>query len=178
VQRLAQAFRTWLPLAVAVVALAGLVYLAVQQSYRMGLNDPQIQLAQDGAVAMARGALPAAAASGSVDVAASLAPWCAVYDDAGSPVASGARLDGAPPRPPAGVFAFARAHGEDRVSWQPRPGVRVALVVERWSGGFVASGRNMREVEKRVDDLGKITGLVVLVTLGATFAAAFVVARP
>jgi hypothetical protein len=43
----------WLPLAAAVTMLSGLVYIAVQQNMRIGANDPQIQLAEDAARALA-----------------------------------------------------------------------------------------------------------------------------
>ena len=33
--------RIWLPIAVAVTGLVGLTYVAVQQNYRNGLDDPQ-----------------------------------------------------------------------------------------------------------------------------------------
>lgn len=39
-----------------------------------------------------------------------------VYDDAGRPIASSARLDGSTPRPPKGVFDFGRANREERVT--------------------------------------------------------------
>ena len=39
----------WLPLAIATAGLCALVYLTVQQSLRMGANDPQIQMAEDAA---------------------------------------------------------------------------------------------------------------------------------
>ena len=52
-------------------------------------------------------------------MAASLAPYLIVFDDAGRPIASSARLAGAPPVPPPGVFDYTRAAGEDRITWQP-----------------------------------------------------------
>ena len=68
--------RTWIPLAVVTTALVGFTYLGVQQSYRSGLNDPQVQLAEDGAARLDEGATPASVAgTGSVDIARSLAPF-------------------------------------------------------------------------------------------------------
>jgi hypothetical protein len=50
-RRSGNTFLRWLPLAVAITILAGLVYATVQQSLRQGANDPQIQLAEDTAAA-------------------------------------------------------------------------------------------------------------------------------
>ena len=83
-----------------------------------------------------------------VDIAGSLAPFMTIYDDSGVPIASSGHLDGALPRLPQGVLDYARAHGENRVTWQPLTGVRVAAVVTRYSGqasGFVLAGRSLRE---------------------------------
>ena len=153
--------RTWIPLAVVTTALVGFTYLGVQQSYRSGLNDPQVQLAEDGAARLDEGATPASVAgTGSVDIARSLAPFVIVYDAANAPLASSGHLDGSAPRPPAGVLDAARAAGSDTVTWQPRQGVRIASVsVATKDGRVVLAGRNMREVEARVDNLTAMAGL-------------------
>src|SRR6185436_9409124 len=40
------AFIAWLPLAVAITGVCGLVYATVHQNYRQSLNDPQIEIAE------------------------------------------------------------------------------------------------------------------------------------
>jgi hypothetical protein len=68
---------------------------------------------------------------------------------------------------------------EDRITWQPAPGVRVAAVIVPYGGqqpGFVLAGRSLRLVEQREDALlrdvagGLAAGLAV--TLAAAVAAA------
>jgi hypothetical protein len=46
-----------------------------------------------------------------------------------------------------------RAHGEDRITWQPAEGVRHAIVVDRYQGGFVVGGRSLTAVERNEDAL-------------------------
>ena len=78
------AFATFLPLAVLATLLAGLVYGIAQQGLRSGANDPQLQLAEDGARALDAGGDPARVVGpGKVDVAVSLAPFVVVFDAAG-----------------------------------------------------------------------------------------------
>ncbi len=145
--------RIYLPLAAAISAMSGLVYLAVQQDYRQSANDPQIQIAEDFA-----GQLAAGRPMGQIDqnsqlnIAKSLAPYILFYDEQGKFITGSGQLNGQPPTLPAGVFDTARQAGEDRITWQPQDDVRSALVVVHVSGqqsGFVAAGRSLREVEQR-----------------------------
>lgn len=134
-----------------ITALCMLVHLEVQQSLRQGADDPQIQMAEDAAAVLASGGQPAMG-TGEVEIAKSLSPYLMVFDNDGAVIASNAVLYGQVPSLPHGVFDWVKRNGEDRISWQPRPGVRSALVVvpvNSTGGGFVASGRSLREVEKR-----------------------------
>jgi len=165
----------WLPMALVVTALCGVVYMAVFQNIRQSANDPQIQLAEGAAALLASGA-PAQTAlpPNKVDIANSLAPYLVVYDETGQAIASSAQLDGTAPAIPAGVFAYTRDHSEDRLTWQPREGVRSAIVVTHFRGaasGFVVAGRSLREVERQEDNLMLIVGAAWLASLGATLAA-------
>ena len=68
--------RQWLPLAVAICALCAILYTTVQQVWRAGVDDPQIQLAEDAAAALGDGAAPDEVVPATqVDVARSLAPF-------------------------------------------------------------------------------------------------------
>ena len=82
-----------------------------------------------------------------------------------------AQLDGQIPELPKGVLDAARANGQNRVTWEPKEGVRIAAVVTRYDGGFVLSGRSLREVEKRTEMLSKEVMVVWVITLGITFLA-------
>ncbi|MGE5222720.1 MAG: hypothetical protein ACM3PY_09790 [Omnitrophica WOR_2 bacterium] len=166
--------RTWLALAAAITAICGLIYLAVQQNFRMGANDPQIQIAEDAAYRLANGESAASLVPAqSVDIARSLSPYLIIYDRDGKPIASNALLHSQVPQLPAGVLDYTRQAGEDRISWQPEPGVRSAAVIvaiQGSSGGFVLAGRSLREVENRENNLTLIIGLGWAVTLLGTLA--------
>jgi hypothetical protein len=150
-------FLYWLPSAFVITVLAGLLYGAVQQSFRQTANDPQIQIAEDAAAQLESGQSVQAVVGGAkVDMARSLAPFLIVYDDAGNVLAASVQLNGATPELPPGVFTSVRQAGEDRLTWQPQKGVRSATVITRYVGskpGFVLAGRSLREVEKREDQL-------------------------
>jgi hypothetical protein len=99
--------------------------------------------------------------SGKVEIEKSLAPYLIIYNGAGKPLAGNGIFHQEIPIPPSGVFDHARVR-QNRLTWQPKPGVRCAIVVQYFSGrqsGFVLAGRSLRETEKRVD---QIQNLVLL----------------
>ena len=168
-------FKSWLPLAVAIVAMCGLVYLTVQQVLRQGANDPQIQLSEDFAASLTASKAPFDEfPTQQVEISTSLAPFVMIFDDNGKVLISNALLDGTAPQYPVGVFDYVRQHGQDRVTWQPREGVRHATVVTRYSGpvgsGFVVAGRSLREVEERSMYFLQICAIACILTLVATAA--------
>jgi hypothetical protein len=168
-QKAKMVFKQWLPIAVVLTAVCGLVYAAVQQSLRQGANDPQIQLAEDAADALAGGAQPASVVpEDRTDIAKSLAPFVMVFDDQGKNLTSSGLLHGQIPALPDGVLDYVRQHGEDRVTWQPEPGVRIAAVILACGGsepGFVLAGRSLREVEIREDQIEFFAGATWLAGL-------------
>jgi hypothetical protein len=84
-----QIFKRWLPLAIATAGLCALVYLTVQQSLRMGANDPQIQMAEDAASNLTGDAsVESVVPSEKVDLANSLAPFLVIFDNSGNVLAS------------------------------------------------------------------------------------------
>ena len=167
-------FFHWLPLAGTIVLMSGLVYVAVQHNYRSSFNDPQIQIAEDVAAGLSAGR-PLGQLSSETDIKKSLAAYVIIYNDKGEPLSSSGLLDGKIPKPPEGVFQFIRRNGEDRITWEPQPGVRTAIVITSYSNnsssGFALAGRNMRELEKRERDLeikvcfGLMAALIISFTL-------------
>ena len=147
-------------IAIIVTILCGLIYATVQHSHRSGANDPQLQMARDISSAIqknsnAENLLP----KDTVEIAESLSPFVVFYNNNGEPVQSNGLLDGSLPEMPQGVFDFARKNKENVLTWQPRKGVRMAMVIESVPSpgiAFVAAGRSLKVVEKRVGDLIEI----------------------
>lgn len=143
-------------LAVVTVILL-LIYAAVQQTHRTHANDPQIQMARDISLHLKQGKIiePIFPVD-SIDISKSLGVFAVLYDDHSKPVRSSGFLNGNMPQLPAGVFDFVRSHGEEAITWQPQPGVRMAMVVASVQSpnvSFVAVGRSLKEVEVREGNL-------------------------
>jgi hypothetical protein len=171
--------KSWLPLAATVTLLCGIIYITVQQSYRSNANDPQNQMAEDAVAALRTGADPGTlVSSGTTEISQSLKPYLIVYDDKGNPLASDGLLNGKIPSLPNGVLDFTRSHGGNAVTWQPRSGVRSALVILPFQGpikGFVVAGRSLRLVEERESMLVSHIGIGWMVSLGLLLILAFLI---
>jgi hypothetical protein len=166
----------WLPLAFLATVMAGLVYAAVQQNYRQSANDPQIQLAQDmaGAFSQGQGATAADAANlPKVEVSESLSPFVTVFTNDNRVVFSTGLINGGESIPPKGVFDYTRTHIENRITWEPKSGVRIAAVMRYYKSGkgegFVLAGRSLSEVEKRETQTLFLTGMAWIIALSGTF---------
>ncbi len=150
--------RQFLPLALVATILSGLIFFSSQKILRQSTNDPQIQMAQEFAQALQNGKSPQDITGPTqVDLNKSLSSFVIIFDDSGKIVASQAVLDGRVPTLPKGVFDYTRSKGTDRISWQPKPNIRIAAVLERFEGskpGFILVGRSLKETDSRILDLG------------------------
>jgi hypothetical protein len=165
----------WLPLAVALTGLSLAVYAAVQQDLRQSANDPQIQMAEDAATSLNAGAPPTTVVPPrQVDLKDSLQPFVMVFDNTGALLASSATLDGQAPDFPKSVLE--NLNGQDRITWQPEAGVRSAVIVQGWQGGFVVVGRSLRLVEEREQNTLALTAAAWAASVGAAGVAALAAA--
>lgn len=151
-------------------------YAMVQQDLRQSANDPQIQMAEDGAALLTRGISPQTVTGNmGVNAAVSLAPFEMVFDASGHVLATSGTFNSQALTPPAGVFAFTRQHGQDSFTWQPTATVRQAAVIVDVPGGhgeFMLAARSLREVELRESEVGRIA----FITVGGIIAAAAICA--
>lgn len=164
--------KLWLPLALAITLLSGVIYIVGQQILRQSANDPQIQLAEDDARELASGKQVNANVTNLVNINESLSTFVLVFDKDKKNVVSSASLDNATPELPNGVLDAAKTKGETRITWQPKKGLRFALVVKYFNdqnSGYVVVGRSIKEIEARESDLlrGVIVGWIatLIITL-------------
>ena len=158
--------KSWLPLAVAITLLCGLLYLGLQQYIRQSANDQPLQMAEDAKIALENGQSPQAVIpTNLVNMTQSLQPYLIIFDEQTEPLASSVQLNSKTPQPPSGVFDFVRLHGEEKFSWQPAAGVRSSAVMLRTSRGYVLAGKSLREVENHENQLSGEVGFGEVATL-------------
>ncbi|MGH7203050.1 MAG: hypothetical protein ACREHC_01235 [Candidatus Levyibacteriota bacterium] len=162
--------RQWMPLAVGISAIVFIIFWVVQQDIRIGTYDPQIQIAEDMATSLDNGGI--ATTSGKIDISKSLSPFTIIYDKQGKIVSSNAYLHGKTPLFPPGVLTSKKGtdvQGENRLTWQPQDGVRLATIIKSYNDGYVVVGRNMRETEVRISDQFNNILMGWVIALIATF---------
>jgi hypothetical protein len=164
-------------LAVVLTLLGGAAAITMQQMLRRGANQPQIDMAQWYAGEISAGEEPGnVIPPGYVDLERSLQPFVIFYDEQGRPGPGTGYLDQSVPTPPSGVFDFVRRHGSENVTWQPRPGVRIASVIRHVNSktnGFILTGRSLRLVEEQESllrrmVLGGWVAIMLLLIAGAS----------
>jgi hypothetical protein len=150
-----RALPLWILLSGLATVMAVAAYIAVQQELRGAANHPQVEMAREAASKLSAGANPQSVVNGApVDIASSSDTYLIVVDSNGALLASSAQLEGSAVIPPPGVFAYVRDHGEDMISWQPAAGVRSAIVVDSFQGGYVVAGRSLTGTEQAESALG------------------------
>lgn len=145
-----------------VTIIFGVVYLVVQQNYRSGADDPQIELAHDINYRLSEGKSVDKFFIDSINIVQSLSPFTVLYDANGKPTRSSGYLNGKMLELPPGVFDFAKKKGEHHVTCQPQNDVRIAMVIVKVHSSpvnFVAAGRSLQEVEIREHNL--VTMIVI-----------------
>ncbi|HSW80861.1 MAG TPA: hypothetical protein VLG40_00555 [Candidatus Saccharimonas sp.] len=163
-------------LAVLLTVAMGTIYGVAQQGLRQSANDPQIQLAEDWADQLNSGAMPTSIAMGSfIDPNHSLAPFGIIYSQDGNVASSSVTAPTTMLQPDGVLGAVDRAiNNEISFTWQPASGKRFAAVIKRITAGdgkqyYVLAGRNLREVEKRENNLMWLTGAAWLAGLVLVF---------
>lgn len=164
---LGKTFLFWLPFAVTVTILCGVVYVTVQYSLRSAANDPQIQMSKDFADAIQSDQTINMGAQ--VDMGKSLAPYIILFDNNGKITTSSASFNNKLPKIPGGLLATARKRGELRFTWQLEPEVRQAAVMEYVNRkGYILVGRSLKEVEIREIQVIDMVFIAWLIGLGST----------
>ncbi len=175
---------SWLPLAVGIVIVSGLIYMVGQQTYRQTANDPQIQIAQDIATALNKGDAQADAIvppTPTAEMSPSLSTFVVIFNATGTPIGASAGLNGQLPTVPEKMLLATLKTGENRVTWEPEKGLRIAAVITSFksqnSSGFILVGRSLKETEKRIALIGIISAIAALVALALSFLSAWMLAK-
>ncbi len=137
--------------------------VVLRQEIRLSANDEQVQLAEYGASMIERGLAPEAATGPvRIDISRDHVPYMMVFNSDGQIIASNALLRDVAPKIPSGIFESASTTGEARVTWEPEPGIRSAIVAVAYGGanpGFVVVGKSLRESERRDDVIFSIIAM-------------------
>jgi hypothetical protein len=148
-----QARRGWWIAGAALITLAaGAAWLGFGVSLRSGGDQQPLRLATRAASRLEAGSRLASVLPPAINMAASRAPFIMVFDRRHHVLVSSGRLSGRIPVLPGGVLAWAARHGEDRITWEPQPGLREAAVIEPYGQprlGFVLAAQSLQTISAR-----------------------------
>jgi hypothetical protein len=168
--------RWWITGAALITVAAFLAWLSYGLSLRNGGDRQPLRLAAGAAGQLASGSPPGSVLPPAINVASSPAPFVIVFDARHRVLASSGHLNGHAPWLPAGVLAWVAAHGRDRITWQPGPGLREAAVIEPYGGphpGFVLAAQSLQGISGQQRSL---TWTIAIMWLAAV-AISFLIAR-
>jgi hypothetical protein len=141
------------------------IYGVGQHTRRREANQPQIKMVETAIEKLALGAeITSVIPTNNIDMATSLEPFMIVFNENGEVATASVKLDGTTPNIPKGVLDNAKSKGINKVTWQPKAGVRNAVVVKPYPHGWILAGRSLAEVEARENNWQKIFGLLWLAT--------------
>lgn len=164
-------------MSIVLAVIFGTIYGVVQQMERRDANMPQIQLAQDVAAALNKGAAPSTQMGNSVDMDHSLAPFVIVYDKQGHVVAGSGMIGTNIPQAPLGMLQSARGTDYHAITWQPRSDIRIASVSVAANQYYVLSGRSLKEVEKNESSAFTLCAIGYVLSLAVVLLGSFLVGR-
>ena len=167
----------WLGLAGLVTVFAGVIYITMQQSWRMAADLPQQSMAADAARDVSQGRSPQEITVGYIDMSQRAAPFLIIYDQFGQVVAGNGYLDNEVPQVPIGVLSSSKGSKNNNITWQPKDGVRIASSTAKAGDYYVLGGRSLAETENKISTFTKwlvglwVLGLVVIIVGYKLFAA-------
>lgn len=159
-----QRFMGWVAAAVIVTIVFGSVYLTLQHMGRQAVNDAPAAAAA--AQVQNIGSDPATGPR--LELTKDSGTVVIVYGDDNRAVSTTVTLHGDVPNLPAGVLDTTRAAGADTVTWQPEPGLRMAVAIRQAAGKVVVAGQSLTPFENRdkwtqlVLTAGWLTSMIVL----------------
>ena len=162
-------FKKWLPLGFSLTLVFLFGYVIMQQDLRMGANDTQAEIAGNVDLALGEGTpYKIFSSANPVKIGKSLTPYLILYGLDGKPLGGNGAMEGNYPTPPKGVFDYVLLHKEDRFTWEPKSGVREAVVMRLHEGtnpAYILVGRSLTEVERHISQLSLLTLILWIGTM-------------
>lgn len=148
-----QRIAAWLAAAVVVTIIFASVYLTLQHTGREAVNN-----APAAAVALQLQQIGSDPAGGPrLELTKDSGTFVMLYGPDNKPIYSTVTLHGDVPNLPPGVLDTTRAGGTDAITWQPEPGLRMAVVTGFAAGKVVVAGQSLTPFE----NADKFTQLVI-----------------
>lgn len=165
-------WRKFFPQAFILFATAVIISAVAQQTLRFSGDATLIDQAESIATTLNSQSAKGLQANSKVEVEKSSGVFVIVIDKDGTENYSSVQLDGSTPKLPEGVIKAAQEKGRNRVTWEPKKGVRISTVVVPYASqsesGVIVVGRSakiMDEERTKINEytlLGLISSILIL----------------
>lgn len=162
----------WVTSVLLITVAACLAWLSYGLSLRNGADRQPLRLAAAAAGQLASGSPPGRVLPPVINMATNPALFVIVFNARHHVLASSSHLNGRTPALPAGVLAWVATHGQDRITWQPGPGLREAAVIEPYGGlhpGFVLAAQSLQGISGQQRSLTRSIACLWLAALAISF---------
>lgn len=146
----------WLILMLAGIFTAGCAYISTQQSLRSGADGPAVTAVRQAMVKLENGETPQNALPEKTDIRTSQTPFVYIYDSDKNLVASSAAYGSESIAYPVSVLSEIDKRGENRVTWQPKTGLRFATVGIQFVGGYIIGCYPLSETENTISHISAL----------------------
>ncbi len=165
--------RFWIPFAVTITCLCGLLYGVLQQNYRQSANTEPFAIATELAYQLDNDQYKENG-YGDIDVEHTTTSFTVIIDRHGNVTHTNAKPNSYVEDIPEGVLQYSDIHGQNIVTRETRAGIRIATVVIPYSNGYVVVGKNLSETERVIGQLGIQIVLGWIITLFLSFVSVIV----
>lgn len=147
--------------------LFGTIYVAAQQTIRLGVNQVLEQTSDTAAANLQLGGTGYYTDEHKVDLARTPALFINTYANDGTPIAGNGYLHNKLPKLPLGVLRHAQPGKDHAVTWEPEAGIRIAIVVAVEDSQYIVSGQSLKPAEATIATVGwlVLTGWLVAQSL-------------
>jgi len=136
------------------------LFVIMRQTGRLKINRPLVAMIDEAIVKLGKGAeITSVIPRKNIDMTLDNEEYMIIINERGEVAAGSIRLEGITPIPPKGVLDYAKDRGINRVAWQPKKGIRSAIVVKPYPHGWILAGRSLKEVETEEKNWMKVLGI-------------------
>lgn len=168
----------WLIFMFFVTFTCSLMYLVAQQSMRLSANEAPEQLAVATKLKLQSGKNPdSMIPADKVNISKSLDSFFMLFDHNKKIMASSGVMGDSNPSFPQSVLNNVSQSHEDRITWQPEPGLRFATVALKFSNGYIVAAHSLQETENVIGEITTLMFSLWLACLVVSVTLLFVILR-
>ncbi len=148
-----------------IVLIFATIYLVMQQTLRLEANQQPLRITSQMQSNWINSQIMDTSFLPKVELDNSAYAFAAVFNEKGEILSTNATFKASDLDIPTGVLSTARNNGLDKVTWQPDATHRFAIVAMAQANNVFVAGQSLRPTEDLTNQLGKLIGGAMVVTI-------------